>query len=69
MLLLKNKKCVDPPFEFAYGYAITCWKAQGSEWNKILAFEEQFPFDRDTHTKFLYTATTRASDKLVIVKK
>lgn len=67
--LLKNKRCIDPPFEFAYGYAITCWKAQGSEWDKILVFEEQFPFDKDTHKKFLYTAITRASNKLVMVKK
>ena len=56
------------PVEFNYGYAITGWKAQGSEWNKVLAFEEGFPFDKETHIKFLYTVATRASEKLVLVK-
>uniref|UniRef100_UPI0020C22A9D hypothetical protein n=1 Tax=Salmonella enterica TaxID=28901 RepID=UPI0020C22A9D len=27
--LLKNKRYIDPPFDFTYGYAITCHKAQG----------------------------------------
>lgn len=58
-----------PPLEFAYAYAITCWKAQGSEWNKVVVLEENFPFDEVTHRRFLYTAATRAVEKLVIVKK
>lgn len=57
------------PKEFAYGYAITCWKAQGSEFNKVLVIEEKFPFDKLEHQKFLYTAATRAIDKLVIIKQ
>ena len=56
------------PREFAYGYCITCWKAQGSEWDKVLAIEENFPFDKVEHSKFLYTACTRAKEKLVILK-
>ena len=67
--LLKNKKYMDPPFDFTYGYAITCHKAQGSEWQKLLVFEEKFPFDKEEHRRWLYTAITRASEKLVIVKK
>ena len=65
----KNKRCVSPPYEFAYGYAITGHKAQGSEWGKVLAFEEYFPTDREDHQRWLYTTITRASDKLVVVKK
>ena len=57
------------PKEFTYGYAITCHKAQGSEWEKVLVIEEKFPFDKTEHARWLYTAATRASDKLVIVKK
>ena len=57
------------PKEFTYGYAITCHKAQGSEWDKVLVIEEKFPFDKTEHARWLYTAATRASDKLVIVKK
>lgn len=67
--LNKNKKCPEPPYEFAYGYAITTHKAQGSEWDKVMVYEEGFPFIPMEHTRWLYTAVTRASQKLVIVKK
>lgn len=56
------------PKEFTYAYAITCWKAQGSEWNNVVAIEEQFPFNRLEHQKYLYTACTRASEKLVLIR-
>lgn len=56
------------PKEFAYGYAITCHKAQGSEWEKVLVLEESFPFDKEEHARWLYTACTRASDKLILVR-
>lgn len=56
------------PKEFTYGYAITTWKAQGSEWDKVLIIEEKFPFDREEHQRFLYTAITRASQKVVLVR-
>lgn len=54
------------PKEFDYGYCITTHKAQGSEYNKVLVFEE---FLRGGHhTEWLYTAATRAKEKLVIVR-
>lgn len=56
------------PREFTFGYAITCHKAQGSEWNKVLVIEESFPFAKEEHARWLYTATTRASEKLVLVR-
>ena len=56
------------PKEFAYGYAITAWKAQGSEFDKVLAIEENFPFDRVEHAKYLYTVCSRAAQKLVLVR-
>lgn len=56
------------PIEFNYGYAITCHRAQGSEWEKVLVFEENFPFDKDEHARWLYTACTRPSEKLVLVR-
>ena len=68
---LKKMKLLDGPtdvYDFAYAYAITCWKAQGSEWNKVLFFEEEFPYDKETHKKYLYTGITRASKKLVVIK-
>lgn len=57
------------PKEFSYAYAITAHKAQGSEWDKILVLEESFPFVPIEHARWLYTAITRASDKVVVVKK
>ena len=56
------------PLEFTYGYAITCHKAQGSEWDKVLVVEEKFPFEKEEHARWLYTACTRASEKLVLVR-
>ena len=67
--LNRNPKTRDiPPLEFTYGYAITCHKAQGSEWDKVLVIEEKFPFDKIEHARWLYTAVTRSSEKLVLVR-
>ena len=63
----KSDKCGDPPFEFSYAYGITCHKAQGSEWGKVMVYEERFPFDKTEHARWAYTAATRASEKLVWV--
>ncbi len=68
--LKKSKKIMFPaPYDFAYSYAITVWKAQGSEWDKVLLYEESFPFEKEEHQKFLYTGITRSSEKLIVVKK
>ena len=68
-LLNKQKNLLDAPYEFAYAYAITVHKSQGSEWNRVLLFEEWFPNAIEEHKKWLYTGCTRASEKLVIIKK
>ena len=65
---LKNKIGDIIPREFTFGYAITCHKSQGSEWDKVLVIEENFPFDKKEHARWLYTACTRASEKLVLVR-
>ncbi len=56
------------PKEFTYAYAVTVHKAQGSEWNNVVVLEENFPFDKIEHVRWLYTACTRASEKLVLVR-
>ena len=56
------------PKEFAYAYAITVHKSQGSEWNRVVVLEETFPFDKTEHARWLYTACTRASEKLVLIR-
>ena len=65
---LKNKIGDIVPREFAFGYAITTHKAQGSEWDKVLVIEEKFPFSKEEHARWLYTAVTRASERLVLVR-
>lgn len=65
---LKPKYGEIVPKEFAYGYAITCHKAQGSEWDKVLVLEESFPFAKEEHARWLYTACTRAAEKLVLLR-
>ena len=58
------------PHEFDYGYAITVHKAQGSEWDKVIVFEEYMKDQtREDFKRWLYTAATRASKKLIIVKR
>ena len=65
----KSKYAGSIPMEFTYAYAITAHKSQGSEWDKVLVIEEKFPFDKEEHARWLYTACTRASEKLVLVLK
>ena len=54
------------PQTYDYAYAITCHKSQGSEYDKVLVFEE-FLKGGD-HARWLYTAATRAKEKLIIVR-
>jgi exodeoxyribonuclease V len=52
--------------EFTYGYALTVHKAQGSQWQKVLLIDE---WDmRDTRQRWLYTAITRAQDRVTVVR-
>lgn len=65
---MKNRIGDIVPREFDYGYAITGHKAQGSQWEKVLVLEENFPFDRTEHARWLYTVCTRPEKKLVLVR-
>ncbi|MGU3575696.1 ATP-dependent RecD-like DNA helicase [Brucellaceae bacterium C25G] len=53
--------------DFDYGYALTTHKAQGSQWNNVVLFDESYAF-RDTRERWLYTAITRAAESLIVVK-
>lgn len=55
------------PEKFEYGYVITCHSSQGSEYEKVLVLEEMLK--ATDHARWLYTACTRASDKLTLVLK
>lgn len=60
----KNK---DKKFnEFDLAYAVTVHKSQGSQWNSVFVFEEVV--NSKHHAKWLYTAVTRAINKIIIVK-
>ncbi|MBV5263044.1 ATP-dependent DNA helicase [Pinisolibacter aquiterrae] len=52
--------------EFDYGYALTVHKAQGSQWDDVVLFDESFAF-RDHRMRWLYTGITRAAERLTIV--
>ena len=60
------EKC-NRPLEFDYGYAITCHKAQGSQWDSILIYDEYLG-DKENHRKWLYTGITRACKKVIICR-
>lgn len=51
--------------EFCSGYALTCHKAQGSQWDHVLVIDESDSF-RSSKRRWLYTAITRAADSVVI---
>lgn len=53
--------------EFQWGYALTCHKSQGSQWDNVLVFDESWCF-RENRNKWLYTAVTRAAEKVTVVK-
>jgi len=52
---------------FEFGYCISCHKAQGSEFNKVVVFDESYCFKED-RSRWLYTAITRAKEKLVLIR-
>lgn len=54
--------------EATFGYAITCHKAQGSQWDNVMIVDDRmFIWDKDMRRRWLYTAVTRAAEKLTIV--
>lgn len=53
--------------EFTYGYALTCHKAQGSQWDHVVAYDESDAFGAAA-SRWLYTAVTRASERLTLIR-
>lgn len=55
---------------FDFGYCITTHKAQGSEWKNVMVIEEgEFMFKDDLWRRWLYTAITRAKERLIVFKR
>ncbi len=53
--------------QFNYGYALTVHKAQGSQWNDVVLFDESRVF-REDRMRWLYTGITRASERITVVR-
>jgi ATP-dependent exoDNAse (exonuclease V) alpha subunit len=51
-----------------FGYCISVHKAQGSEFKKVILFQEKsYYWDEEFMRRFNYTAITRAKEKLFII--
>lgn len=56
------------PLVFDFGYACSVHKAQGSEWDNVLLFDETMASQsREDHVRWLYTGITRSRSKLCIL--
>lgn len=75
-LYIPNESLTNPTFKmlpweesdynrFDFGYAITCHKSQGSQWDNVVVINEVL--NHETHHRWLYTAITRAAEKLILV--
>ena len=53
--------------EFDFGYALTVHKAQGSQWDDVMLFDESYAFG-EHRRRWLYTGLTRAARRLTIVR-
>jgi len=54
--------------QFDYGYALTVHKSQGSQWEDVILADDGFgAWDPRLRRKWLYTAITRASERMTIV--
>lgn len=51
--------------EFDFGHCITVHKSQGSQWDHVLVMNENYCFREDA-VKWLYTAVTRATERLTL---
>ena len=58
---IKERDCFD------FGYALTVHKSQGSQWRSVLVVDES-PTFRSSERAWLYTAITRASERVTIVQ-
>lgn len=61
MAIIKEKEL----YRVDFAYAITCHKAQGSQYRFPIIYEERLG-NSDFHKRWLYTAVTRSSGKLII---
>lgn len=52
---------------FSYGSVLTVHKAQGSQWDNVVLFDESKAFPEADRARLLYTGITRAAKRITIV--
>jgi exodeoxyribonuclease-5 len=52
---------------FDFGYALTVHKAQGSQWDDVVLFNEGGAFG-EHRARWLYTGLTRAAERITVVQ-
>ena len=62
----RGKIIPNPYIELEYGYAITVHKAQGSQFAKVLVYDDYWKTGEE-YRRWLYTAITRAIHKVVVL--
>jgi exodeoxyribonuclease-5 len=62
----KNEQYEEGWSPFAFGYALTVHRSQGSEWNKVILVDECFNEDRKA---VLYTGITRAAHSIIVISR
>ncbi len=69
----RNFDAVTDPFlnalQMKFGYAVTCHKAQGGEWKNVFVLQEFSRMELREKLRWDYTAITRASENLFLVKQ
>ncbi|MGC6430637.1 MAG: ATP-dependent DNA helicase [Jejuia sp.] len=66
-LKVKNNKYFNA-LQVKFSYAITCHKSQGGQWHTVFVEQPYLPNGIDVdYMRWLYTAVTRAKDKLYLV--
>jgi hypothetical protein len=53
--------------ETSWGYAITCHKSQGSQWENVIVYDDRLSRTAEDRARWLYTAITRAERGLVLL--
>ena len=53
--------------ETSWGYAITCHKSQGSQWENVIVYDDGLGRTAEDRARWLYTAITRAEQGLAIL--
>ncbi|MFZ1415194.1 MAG: ATP-binding domain-containing protein [Defluviicoccus sp.] len=53
--------------EATFGWAITCHKSQGSQWDNVIVWDDGLGRSEQDRRRWLYTAITRAEQGLVIL--